>query len=107
MNTAQRNYIKKLCRGDEGVEVHPETWAKILLFLTKCGWRPSVPSYYFLSSDYNVSEEDARSIAAAGQIVLEETLKDPLAAFSNIDFDMDKFAEIICFCENGAFRICR
>ncbi len=68
--------------------------------ITRAKWIPP-------SSDYNVSEEDARSIAAAGQIVLEETLKDPLAAFSNIDFDMDKFAEIICFCENGAFRICR
>jgi len=107
MKRIKRSDFKKFCRGDECIEMHPETWAKILLFLTKCGWKPSVPSFYFLSGNYDMSESDAKNISVIGQIVLEEAMKDPFGAYSSIDFDMGEFYEIVNFCGKGAFQICR
>ena len=49
----------------------------------------------------------AQSLAAAGQEVLDETMKDPLAAYSVIKFDMGKFAEIVEFASQGEFVISR
>ena len=40
------------------------------------------------------------------QAVLDEALRDPLA-FYPVPFDMGKLAEIVSFCEKGAFQICR
>ena len=96
-----------LMRGEDRVEVSPETWAKILNFLGQLGWKPSVPTHWFLAPKFDVSQEDAKSLAAAGRIVQEETVKDPLSAYNVIEFDMGKLAEVVCFCEEGAFKICR
>lgn len=52
-----------------------------------------------------VSDADAHSLAQAGNIVMEETLKNPLDAYSAITFDMGKFAEIVTFAEDGGFII--
>ena len=96
-----------LSRGDCKVQVPFETWVSLLNFLGKVGWKPSVPLYWFLSPDMEVSEEDALHLAATGHIIQEETLKDPMSAVGVISFDMGKFAEIVVFCEEGAFTICR
>jgi hypothetical protein len=88
------------------VKITAEKWAEILLFLTKRGWRPSIPTQHLLAQELDVFKEDASSLAAAGQEVLDEALNDPLA-FYPVPIDMGKLAEIVCFCEQGAFRICR
>ena len=95
-----------LQRDDWSVEVAHTTWAEILLFLGKCGWRPSFSSHYMLAKTYKVGDEDAISLARAGNVVLEETLKDPLAAYSTITFDMGKFAEIVESASESGFTIC-
>jgi hypothetical protein len=92
-------------RGADTVEIENPTWAKIIVFLQKCGWKPSVPAFYFLATNYSMNDSDARSLAVAGQVVLEETLRDPLGAYSTIQFDMGKFAEIIEFAAHGGFAI--
>jgi hypothetical protein len=95
-----------LARGEWQVKITAEKWAEILLFLNKRGWRPSVPTHYLLAGDFDLLKQDASSLAAAGQKVLDEALNDPLA-FYPVPIDMGKLAEIVCFCEEGAFRICR
>jgi hypothetical protein len=92
-------------RVNEAVEIENAAWAEIIVFLQKCGWKPSVPAYFFLATNYTVQEEDATSLAAAGQVVLEEALRDPFASYSAIRFDVGKFAEVIEFARGGAFAI--
>jgi hypothetical protein len=82
------------------LDVPEETRIAILVFLSKCGWEPSVPDVVFLSDGHIVSESEAASLAAAGQIV-----NDPLAAHSAIRFDMGKLAEIVAFASEGGFTI--
>jgi len=96
--------IRHLTRDGWNVEVKAKTWAEILLFLSKCGWQPSVPTYHLLG-DMNVNTEDALALAAAGRIVLEETMKDPLGACQTVTFDLGKFAEIVEFASEGEFKI--
>ena len=95
-----------LTRGESRVKITDEKWAEILLFLTKRGWRPSVPTHCLLAQDLDVLEGDVSSLAAAGQKVLDEAVNDPFG-FYPVPSDMGKLAEIVCFCEEGAFRICR
>lgn len=95
-----------LMRGEWRIEVDSEMWSELLLFLSKHGGRVSIPARYLLANELNVSQEDASSLASAGQAILDEALHDPLA-FYPVPFDMGKLAEIVCFCEGGAFSICR
>ena len=92
-------------RDDWKVEVDPATWAEIIRFLTVNGWEPGVPIFQLLATEYTVSDDVAASLHAAGEIVLEETLKDPINAHAAIRFDMGKFAEIVTFAEEGEFVI--
>jgi hypothetical protein len=92
-------------RDADTVEIENATWLAIIRFLVKYGWKPSVPDYFFLATNYTVSEADAKSFAEAGKIVLDETMRDPLAAHSVIRFDMGKFAEVIEFAADGGFAI--
>lgn len=96
-----------LQRGDWVVDVDASSWAEMLLFLSKCGWRPSVPTHSLLASNFHVSDDAAKGLAAAGEIVLEETLKDPLSACSVLQFDVGKLAEIVTFAAEGGFVISR
>ena len=96
-----------LTREDWTIEVEPSTWSEILLFLTKCGWKPSVPVHHLSANDFTVTGDIAQSLAAAGEVVLDETMKDPLTAYSVIKFDMGKFAEIVEFASQGEFVISR
>ncbi len=95
-----------LGRDEESIKIAPEMWAEILLYLSKRGWQPSIPTSSFLASNLSVSDEDAKGLALAGQRVLDEALRDPLAIYP-VPFNMSKFAELVCFLEEGAFRIGR
>lgn len=66
-----------------------------------------MPVHHLLANDFTVTGDIAQSLAAAGQEVLDETMKDPLAAYSVIKFDMGKFAEIVEFASEGEFIISR
>ena len=93
-------------RDDWEIEVDPRTWEDILDFLLQCGWKSTVPTHRLLQvAQVTVNDDDAAALAAAGQTVLEETSKDPLAAYSTINFDMGKFTEIIAFASDGAFTV--
>jgi hypothetical protein len=87
------------------VSVESPTWAEILRFLSSCGWGTTMPMTQWLTGNCTVSSDDAAALAAAGRIVLEETLKDPMGACSTIKFDMGKFAEIVEFASEGSFVI--
>lgn len=92
-------------RDDQTIEVPAPMWAEMLLFLSTCGWRPSIPGNWLLADGQVVSEEDAKSLAAAGQIVLDRTLKTPFDAYEAIQFDLGKFAQIVTFASEGSFTI--
>lgn len=93
-------------RGEQFIEIDREMWAEILLYLSKSGWQPSIPSSCFLASNLSVSKEDAKGLAVAGQRVLDEALRDPLAIYP-VPLNMGKLAELVGFLEEGAFRIGR
>jgi hypothetical protein len=96
-----------LLERDEGfIEIDPEIWAEIILYLNKRGWQPSIPAHWFLAPNLIVSKADAIGIALAGQRVLDDAIRDPMAIYP-LPFDMGKLAELVCFFEEGAFRICK
>jgi hypothetical protein len=99
------NSMTVLFREDWSIELPTPMWAELLLFLSKCGWRPSVPTHSFLAGTCVVSENDALSLAKAGEFVLDETAKDPAAALGTMQFDWGKFAEIVGFTAEGSFSI--
>lgn len=93
-----------LMRGDWRIEIATTEWAELLLFLSKQGWQPSIPTHSLLASYVSVSNEDATSLADSGQKILDEAMRNPLT-FYPVPFDMGKMAEILCFCEEGAFQL--
>jgi hypothetical protein len=95
-----------LMRGERRVEIGFEMWSGLLLFLSKRRWRSSIPAHSLLAKEVNISQDDASNLAVAGQVALDEAVHDPLTVYP-LPFDMGKLAEIVCFCEEGAFRICR
>lgn len=66
-----------------------------------------MPVHHLSANDFTVTGDIAQSLAAAGEVVLDETMKDPLTAYSVIKFDMGKFAEIVEFASEGEFIISR
>jgi hypothetical protein len=93
----------RLKRNDWTVEVSPATWAAILDFLNEFGWRSDVLTRDPPTGDLQVSASEAERLVQAGDIVFEETMKEPLAAYSIIRFNMGKFSEIIEFAREGQF----
>jgi hypothetical protein len=104
MNSTKKTTPIVLERSECCVEIDPEMWAELLLYLSKRGWQPSVPTYYFFAPNLTVSKEDAEGLAIAGQQVLDDALRDPLAIYP-VPFDMGKLAELVCFLEDGAFYV--
>lgn len=93
-------------RGNESLEVDALNWVKILEFFSEAGWQPNIPTYRLLKDkSITVSEADAHALSEAGRIVQEETMANPLEAYSTIDFDMGLFSEIIEFVSEGEFQI--
>lgn len=103
--SSKKNEQVILKRNDWKIEINPTEWAEILLYLVKNGWNPSVPSYYFLGQ-HEVNETDAVNLRSIGQAVLNRALEKPLAVYP-VSFNMGKLAEIVVFCEDGGFQICR
>ncbi len=93
-------------RGDWRVEIDAQQWAEMLDFLEAHGWSPSVPANRFLQHGHAVSVADARKLNTAGQALLDEALAHPLFVYP-IPFDMGKLAEVVTFCEEGAFCVRR
>jgi hypothetical protein len=85
-------------------EVPPEQWAGMLLFLENWGWQPEKQlRMSYLASGIQVSDLDARNLAAIGQRVLDTALKDPAAIYP-VSFDMAKLYQFVEFCGAGGFR---
>jgi hypothetical protein len=99
----KKNKDIHLINKDSVVQVDIKSWSEILLFLNDRGWKPSGLLTSFLG-DREVNDLEAKKIEVAGQKVLEQALKEPISIYP-VSFDMGKFAEIICFCEEGSFRI--
>jgi hypothetical protein len=58
-----------------------------------------------LRPEYEFDDELAIHFSQAGETILEESLKNPMAAYSVIRFDMGKFTEIIELAKGGPFTI--
>lgn len=80
----------QLTRADWQIEVAAAQWAGMIAFLAESGWRPGVPAFVPGQGEAVVDDAHAKHFAGAGEIVLEETLKDPLSAYATITFDMGK-----------------
>ena len=105
MNT--QNGSITLGRADDRFEVDINQWSEMLYFLNNAWWLPSIPVSFFFKQNYTVAHDEALYLAAAGRIILEEALKDPMSAFQTIRFDMGLFSNGIDFCEKGAFTVCQ
>jgi len=101
------NIMKKfrviLIRKDWTIQVDIKSWSEILLLLNDKGWKPNGLLTSFLGNR-EASEFEAEQIYAAGQKILDQAIQDPISVYP-VSFNMGKFAEIISFCEEGAFRI--
>jgi len=97
--------MQLLQRDDWTVEIDGAELMRITLFLSKCGWTFSFPAHWLLANELHVTEDDALGLANAGKIVLEEAMKDPMSAYSTINFDMAKFAELVEFASLGEFMV--
>ena len=96
-----------LTRDNDKIDVDVNQWSEMLYFLNNAGWLPSIPVSFFFKQNYTVAHDEALYLAAAGRIILEEALKDPMSAFQTIRFDMGLFSNGIDFCEKGAFTVCQ
>ncbi len=97
--------MKYLERGDWSIEIEPTAWLEIISFLNRNGWQPGIEIIQMVAPKYEFDDELAMHFAQAGEIVLEEAMKDPMSLYSVIRFDMGKFAEIIEFAQGGGFII--
>src|SRR5262249_2841762 len=93
----------RLKRGKGGIKVGEQTWAMVVRFMVKYGWKPSVDRDSYLSDVDSMNEADARSFAATGHIVMFQGFGDPGGV--QIRFDLTKFAQIIDFASEGEFEI--
>ena len=100
MKKSKQVYLKNK---DSTIKIEIKSWSEILLFLNNNGWKPNGLLVSFLG-DKEVSDLDAEQIKIAGQEALIQVSKNPVSVYP-VPFDMGKFAEIICFCEEGSFRI--
>lgn len=90
---------------DWRIEVDYEEWCKILMLFEKFGCRLSLPVGCPPGFFFSVSTEEAKRFAEAATILFEETRKEPLAAYSVINFSMGLLAEIKEMAAAGAFII--
>jgi hypothetical protein len=82
MSTITRRVLIK--RNNWVIEIAPEMWSEIILYLNKRGWQPSIPIHSFFASNLTVSKDDAKKLALAGQSVLDEALDDPIETFAKV-----------------------
>ena len=95
-------YLK---RKEDSIEIENPTWAEMLVYLFSCGWRPSVPPFYYLSENYSMNQSDTESFCDAADGVFQRAVKSPMATYSAIKFDMSKFYEVVEFARGGEFII--
>jgi hypothetical protein len=89
------------------LEIDTQAWAQILLFLSKNGWQPRCSVHQVLGSKLKIGGKVARHLAAAGCIVKEESLANPLTAYATLPFSLQTLAEIVEFASEGEFIICQ
>ena len=99
----QRKIQKILKRSEESLAIDAETWAKILFVASKWGWQPSRPTYFFLASDFEVNDEEARSLASTIERIWDAASKDPF----NLDLsvNLSRLMDVGSFCLQGSFMI--
>jgi hypothetical protein len=93
-------------RGGERLPLKPETWANILLFLSKRGLALSRPHYNLLGRNVAVSDQEAAAIASSGEEAFNQAMNDPATEYP-MPCDMKRFGDVIVFCQQGAFRVTR
>lgn len=86
------------------LEIHSERWAEILLLAQRWGWKPTQLSMFYLATNVDVPDADARSLARVGQKILDAALTNPLAVYP-VRVDMGVLSEVTEFCSAGGFRI--
>jgi hypothetical protein len=101
--TSQRKAQKVLERGEEHLTIDAETWANVLLVASKWGWRPSRPTYFFLASDFQVNNEEARALASTIERIWEAVSKDPFNL--HLSVELSTLMNVGAFCLRGAFVV--
>jgi len=101
--TSQRKAQKVLERGEEHLTIDAETWANVLLVASKWGWRASRPTYFFLASDFQVHDEEARTLASTIERIWEAASKDPFNL--RVSVDLSTLMDVGAFCLKGAFVV--
>ena len=94
-----------LQRGDETVEIENPEWAAMLVYLVQCGWKPSVPSYFFLAGNNAMTDKDAATLCDIAATIFDNALHKPLQAYSAIKFAKSKFYEVVEFAKSGGFTM--
>jgi hypothetical protein len=105
--------LKKLRRGSQEYKIHPELWANAILFASDHGWKPSSPTYFFLGSGVDVSEEDAAGLVRAWDHLIDNAatyiarrkIVQQAGEVHVIEMELGVLAEIRNFCFGGSFRV--
>jgi hypothetical protein len=93
----------RLVRGDEVIDLKESAWALTLTCLVAHGWAPSVATDTLMSNSHRLNRQDAAALAAIGQEILGQALRDPLAM--KVRIDLAKLAAIVDLAARGAFHV--
>jgi len=100
---SRRKAQKVLERGEEHLTIDVETWANVLLVASNWGWRASRPTYFFLASDFQVADEEARALASTIERIWEAASKDPFNL--SLSVELSTLMNVGAFCLKGAFVV--
>jgi hypothetical protein len=69
------------------------------------GWKPSRPSFFFLGDNFEVTEEEARSLASTIERIWDAAGKDPFDLKLKPKVDLSLLMTVGAFCLKGAFVV--
>jgi hypothetical protein len=100
-----RRRNRLLERGSEQLSIDASVWAEILLLASRWAWKPTSPSYFLLAPNYEVTAEDARSLANAIERIWAAASEDPFNINLTPPVDLGLLLTVGAFCLRGSFVV--
>lgn len=97
--------VRTLERGLEQLSIGAEEWASVLLLASNEGWKPNRPSYFFLASDFQATEEEAQTLSQTVQRIWAKCEEEPFNPNLKPNVDLGILLSVGAFCINGAFVV--
>lgn len=90
-------------RGQETLQLKSQVWTDIVLVASKWGWKPSCPTYFFLATDFEVSAEEANSLADTIRRIWDALSADPSGFKLQPVVNISVLMNVGAFCLKGGF----